>query len=372
MRAQLADADLARDLIAATTPASGSAAYQFTCWPPGGLAALHQALAVIPALSVTTTVTMARADNGQVSLSATTSMATGRRLSRQQLDQAVASAAAPFGSCLAPRQSRVSGWFSRTGGSTLGAARTDVIPIASGGVVLGTAADGELLAVPLFTERGVRAAALGDARLPKLLALRALGTGARVRVVTSGPAAWLALRDEARLPGERMAVVGPGAPVPTDGTRTAPLMIIDDTGSPAAAAVARPWQAFVAAPDPDDVTIAALRGLDSIILHRSTPVCRAAAIVAMDLPTPVTRSLHGIPRDVIAVARPGTVGLAPLTTAAPEQALLGAPGPSWPGSPLLSELGSSICRSNDRLAAPELTGAVSVGSRNGGAAREDA
>jgi hypothetical protein len=305
-------------------------------------------------------------------------MATGGRLSRQQLDQAVASATAPFGSCLAPRQSRLSGWFGRTGGSSLGAARTDVIPIASGGVVLGTAADGELIAVPLFTERGVRAAALGDAWLPKLLALRALGAGARVQVVTSHPASWLALRDEARLPVERLAVVRPGAPVPADGTKTTPLLTIDDTGSPAAAAVARPWQAYVAAPDSDDVTIAALRGLDSIILHRSTPACRAAAIVAMDLPTPVTRSLHGIPRDVVAVARPGTVSLVPLTPAAAEQALLGTPGPSgpsdpsWPGSPLLPELGSSIWRSNDCLLAPELTGAVSVGTRNGGAAREDA
>jgi hypothetical protein len=400
VRVQLADAGLASDLVATTEPPpdGGGAAYQFTCWPLGGLSALHQALVMIPALSVTTTVTMHLADDGQIRLSATTSIATGRRLGRHALDRAVAVAAAPFGSCLAP----ASGRFRRAAGRTLNAVRSEVIPIASGGVVLGTAADGDLISVPLFTERGVRAAALGDTGLPKLLVLRALGAGARVQVVTSHPAPWLALRDESRLPAERMTVVPPGTRPPADGSRTAPWMIMDDTGSPATAAVTRPWQAFVAAPDADEVTIAALRGLDSIILHRSTPACRAAAIVAMDLPVPVARSLHGIPRDVIAIAGPGSVSLVPVTPDATEQTLLARSfstretpaglaspaSPAWPGSPLLAELGPSgpaslgpsgpaslgprAWLSDDCRPTPELTGAVSVGAGHGGPVREDA
>jgi hypothetical protein len=271
--------------------------------------------------------------------------------------------------------------FRRASASSPSATAACAIPIASGDVVLGTTADGELTTVPLFTERGVRAAALGDARLPKLLALRALGAGARVQVVTARPSSWLTLRDEARLPAERMAVVHPGTPPPADSTPTAPWMIIDDTGTPAAAAVTCPWQAFVAAPGSDGVTIAGLRGLDAIILHRSTPACRAAVIVAMGLPAPVVRSLHGIPRDVVTIARPGTLEFVPLTLDAAEQALLDrslrareAPtDPAWPRPPLHAELGPPSWRSNDCLLAPELIGAAaSIGAYNGSAGREDA
>jgi hypothetical protein len=251
---------------------------------------------------------------------------------------------------------------------------------AGGSVVLGTAADSELITVPLFTERGFLAAALGDAGLPKLIALRALGAGARLQVVTSCPASWLMLRAGARLGAAAMTVVGPGTPPPTGCSRAAPWLIIDDTGSPAAAAVRTPWLAFVAAPSSDGVTIAGLRGLDAIILQRSTPACRAAVIVAMNLPVPVVRSLHGIPRDVITVARPGTVEFAALTPDPAEQALLAgswparptSADPAWPGSPTLAELGPRIWSGTDRLLAPALTGSVSLGSRNGSAGRNDA
>ena len=270
--------------------------------------------------------------------------------------------------------------FRRASASSPPVTATCAIPIASGDVVLGTTADGELTTVPLFTERGVRAAALGDTRLPKLLALRALGAGARVQVVTARPSSWLTLRDEARLLAERMAVVHPGTPPPADSTPTAPWMIIDDTGPPAAAAVTRPWQAFVAAPGSDGVTIAGLRGLDAIILHRSTPACRAAVIVAMNLPAPVVRSLHGIPRDVVTIARPGTLEFVPLTPDAAEQALLDrslrareAPTDPARSRPALhAELGPPNWRSNDYLLAPELTGAASIGAYNGSAGREGA
>lgn len=191
---------------------------------------------------------------------------------------------------------------------------------APGGVVLGTLPGGEPVGVPFFTAgRGTRAAVLGDPALPRLIALRALGAGARLQVVTARPEEWLSLRRSAWLPAERMAVVRPGAPPPEDGTRAAPCMIIDDTG---AAAVSSPWQAVVAAPGPRAVTIAALRGLDAIVLHRSTPACRAAVIAALNLPVPVTRSLHGIPGDVVAIATAGMVKLVPLTPDASERVLL--------------------------------------------------
>jgi len=189
-------------------------------------------------------------------------------------------------------------------------------------VVMGTKADGEQVCVPFFTSQGTLNAALGDCGLPMLLALRALRTGARVQVITPCPDPWLMLRDGGGLPAELIAIAYPGTSPRADGTRVDPWMIIDESGTPAAAAVRRPWQAFIAAPGADAVTIAGLRGLDTIIMHRSTPACRAAVIAAMNLPVPAARSLHGIPRDVVAVANTGIVSFAPLNPDAAERALL--------------------------------------------------
>lgn len=177
--------------------------------------------------------------------------------------------------------------------------------------------------VPFFAaERGTRAAVIGETALPKLMALRALAAGARVHVVAAQPADWLRLRSLAGTSAEGMTVVHPGTPLPADGTRTTPRVIIDDSGAasfPAQPALTlaaqRPWQAVLAVLSRHLVTIPALRGLDAIALHRSTPACRAAVVGALSLPAPVVRSLHGIPRDVVAIASAGTVMLVPLTPA---------------------------------------------------------
>jgi hypothetical protein len=182
--------------------------------------------------------------------------------------------------------------------------------------------------VPFFTAtRGTRCAVIGDPALPRVMALRALDTGARVQVVTSMPADWFRLRGRAGASAERLAVVGPGTP-PPDATRAEPWIIMDDTGTAraGATAVSSPWQAFVAMTSARAVSVAALRGLDAIALYRSSPACRAAVVAALRLPDSAVRSLHGIPADVVAVASPGTVRLVPLR-----------PDPSE--CPLFTELG---------------------------------
>lgn len=203
------------------------------------------------------------------------------------------------------------------------------------GVVLGTAANGEAAIVPFFTAgRPTRAAALGDPALPALIAVRAIGAGARLQVVTSRPEEWLRLRDRLRFRPERLVVVRQGTTTPACGTPAAPWMIIDDIGARA-------------------VTVPALRGLDAIVLHRSTPACRAAAIAALSLPDPVAASLHGIPRDVVVIASAGLVRRVPLRLDAAERALL-------------AELGLPNRRSNDCPIAAGLTGAVSFETKGTG------
>lgn len=210
------------------------------------------------------------------------------------------------------------------------------IPVAPRGVALGRQANGEPVVVPFFTAaRGTAAAVIGDPALPKLVAMRALGGGARLQVVTSNPAEWLRLRGYAGLSADRLVVVRPGTPPPVDGTATAPWMVIDDAGGSRA------------------VTVAALRGLDAVVLYRSTPASRAAVVAALSLPDPVVRSLHGIPGDVAALACRGTVRLVPLRPDASERAVL-------------AELGSPISRSSDCRLVPGLARMVSFETKGMG------
>jgi hypothetical protein len=218
------------------------------------------------------------------------------------------------------------------------------IPGAGGGVVLGTEADGEPVVVPFFTaSRGTRVCVIGDSALPKVIALRAIDAGARVQVVTSAPDNWFRLRGRAGLSAERLAVVPPGTPPPLNGRRVQLRMILDDTRGDGSGAprVSNPWQAFVTTLSARDVTVAALRGLDAIVLYRSSPACRAAVGAALRLPDSVVRSLHGIPRDVVAVVNAGQVRLVPLQPDASECALF-------------TELGLPIWRSNDCRPVPGL------------------
>lgn len=245
-------------------------------------------------------------------------------------------------------------------------------------IVLGTAAGGEPVAIPFFAaERATRAAVIGDPDLPRLLALRALSTGARVQVVTSSPEEWLRLRGSARRPAECMAVVPPGSAPPADASPAAPWMIIhDDPGWPAPAepSITGPWQAVIAVPGAHAVTIAALRGLDAVILYRAIPAWRAAAVAAMNLPVPAALSLHGIPRDVVAVvASAATVKLVLLTPDASERALLHQSTHAHPPVPADAirlaarrdaEPRWRIWRSNDRRLGSAVTQVVSFDTKN--------
>ena len=211
------------------------------------------------------------------------------------------------------------------------------IPDANGGVVLGIVPGGEPVKVPFFTQaRGTRCAVIGDPSMPKLMAKRALDAGARVQVVTPEPEDWFRLRGRAGLAPERLAIVGPDTAPPLDGTRASPWMIMDDTGildgdGSAITWMSNPGQAFCAISTARALPVACLRGMDAIILYRSSPFCRAVAIAALGLPESAARQLTGIPTDVVAVASPSGVRLVPIKTDATECALFAELGlPIWP------------------------------------------
>jgi len=241
------------------------------------------------------------------------------------------------------------------------------IPEVDGGVVLGTVPGGEQVTVPFFTEtRGTRCAVIGDPSIAKLIAKRALDGGGRVQVVTSEPEEWFRLRGHGGMSPERLVVVDPGTPPPTDGSRSNPWMIMDDTGiltsdgqgdgqdsgqsgRQVIPRVTNPWQAFCAVSSARGVPVASLRGMDAVVLYRSSPFCRAVAIAALRLPESAVRSLQGIPSDVIAVASPERVRLVPIRCDAFECALF-------------AELGLPVWPTEDCWPRPALTPAGSFGS----------
>jgi type VII secretion protein EccE len=293
--------------------------YWLRRWPAGGLDTLQEALAAVPALAVTTGVVIARIGDGRIGLSATIRVTTTRGPGVPAVARAAAAAAASCGARLVRMDGehadgvlatlplgrgpvgRCLGWH--TDGQDE-RSLTAVLSMAAGGVVLGARDDGGLVAIPCFTaDRATRVTVIGDALLPRLLALRAIGTGARLQVVTSQPAGWLKLRDHAQVPPERMPVVRPGTQVPADGTRADPWMIIDDTGSPESAG-SYPWQSVVTVLAQPFEPGALLPGQDAIVLQRTSAAGAAAVVTALSLTAPTAQHLEAIPEGIVAMATP--------------------------------------------------------------------
>jgi type VII secretion protein EccE len=312
--------------------------YRLRRWPTAGMHALQQALATVPACSVTTAIVVTRLPGGRTGLTATVRVAIMPGTGEPAVTRSVISAAASCGARLV----RLNGEHAEgvlatlplgrgpvTSGRGLGwhwagthSSPTAVLPVTAGGAVLGTGPGDDPLAIPFFAaEGGMRAAVIGDPLLPRLLAWRVLGTGARLQVVTAQPDGWLKLRSFAGLPAERMAVVRPGTQPPSDGTSAAPWMIIDDTGSLVAAG-SYPWQSVVTVPGDISAAPAALSGLDAILLQRTTPGSAAAVAAALGLPGSSLHALQMVPDGVVAVARPGSVRFARVVADQAERAAL--------------------------------------------------
>jgi type VII secretion protein EccE len=312
--------------------------YALRQWPAAGIPALQQALATAPALAVTTAILVTRADTGPPGLTATVRLAIPPGSGEPEVAAAVTSAAVSCGARLdrlngehvagvlatlplgrgPATRARWSHWHPTGTAGSLAA----VMPITAGGVVLGTDSGDHPVAVPLFAaDAGTRVAIVGDPLLPRLLALRALGTGARLQVVTAQPDDWTRLRRQAGLSAECMAVVRPGTQPPSDGTRAAPWMIIDDTGSPAAAG-SFPWQCVVTVPGDVTAAVGALSGLDAILLQRITPDGASAVAAALGLPAASVQPLQLVPAGSVAIAVPGSVRFARLVLDQAERAVL--------------------------------------------------
>jgi hypothetical protein len=297
----------------------------------------------VPARSVTTAVLITAAGAGRFGLTATvrvTGGGGGGGSERREVERAVTAAAAGAGARLA----RLDGehafglvataplgqrpavrWLRWRAGGTHEGGPGGVLSIIGGGVVIGPQAGGEdhgnPVAVTCFlAQRATRTTVVGEPALHRLLGLRALGSGARLQVVTTQAEPWLRLRNQAGQ-GERMIVVRPGTPPPQDGTRSDPWMIIDDTGSPSVVA-SQPWLAVVTALGEPGRADAILPGQDALVVQRCSRAAATSIAASLALPPQAARSLLAIPYGLVAVARPGALSFARLVPDGAEGSIL--------------------------------------------------
>jgi type VII secretion protein EccE len=177
------------------------------------------------------------------------------------------------------------------------------------GLVLGRGEHG-LVTMPFFQGTPFRTALLSDSRLARVLALRAVGAGAYVRVVTSRPGLWSPLR-------KWLELVPPGTD-PVEGTALGPWLVLDDATG--AAGEPAPWCAradLLSEPSPG-----LLGDYPAVLLHRPATAAIDALDRAFGLPRSAAHGLRMMPRHAVALVRPGSVELVDLMPTAEESTLL--------------------------------------------------
>jgi hypothetical protein len=200
------------------------------------------------------------------------------------------------------------------------------LQVGCGGVMLGIDGNGEQVAVQLFRGRPTQAVLVAAGYVARLLAVRALATGATVHVATSRPQAWRSVVT-AMAPG-RALLVAPGSPLPAETSFGSPVLRCDDIG-PGGAAVRADvgaWQTRVVVQDFTPATaVPGLRPFDLVIVQRIPPDLAHPLRTAFGLPPEVADVLPGMPDDVVALLTPGRGILTRLAPTQVETSLLGTP-----------------------------------------------
>jgi len=208
---------------------------------------------------------------------------------------------------------------------------TDTLPafdlaLDPGGVVLGVDRDGDRVAVQLFRARPTQVVLVTAAYVARLVALRALATGAGVAVATSRPQGWHPVTTSA--PAGRAVLVAPDAALPAGSTPDAPLLRCTDLGPGGAAArvEAGAWQARLLVQDFTPASaVPGLRAFDLVIVQRVAPDLVHPLQSAFGLPDDVAEALPRLRDQIVALITPGQAVLVSLAPTPVETSLLGNP-----------------------------------------------
>jgi hypothetical protein len=202
------------------------------------------------------------------------------------------------------------------------------LSVGTAGLMLGSNRHGAPVVVRLFRPEQTRVLLVGGVGTAQLVALRAMGLGARVVVQTARPHAWEPFVRGSSVPGESIALVSPGRvlDIPA-GTALHPLLVVVDVGPVGAdPEPGRGWQATLVVRDdfgPADVDLAARA--DLLVMQPLQP--HEAALVGSALGLGEAAGwLTRIRADMVGVINRRSVRWA-LLSPTPIESQLTGPGP---------------------------------------------
>ncbi|HVV12738.1 MAG TPA: hypothetical protein VHD82_26130 [Amycolatopsis sp.] len=173
---------------------------------------------------------------------------------------------------------------------------------ASFGLRLGRNQSGFPVALALFQPEPTTVMLIGGAWAARLLAYRALGYGARVKVLTAQPKGWSDLGRSATGRTDRVAVLPPGSPVETTASADAPVLVLHDTEQPPSATEPVAWETRLTVLrrlTPDNV--AAMPNASIVMMQRLTPSEAQIVASAMRLTPRTSQQLPMLRDDMMAV-----------------------------------------------------------------------
>jgi type VII secretion protein EccE len=218
-------------------------------------------------------------------------------------------------------------WLARPGAPRSSPPDGLELPVDAAGLMIGTNRHGAPVLVRLFRAEPTRAMVVGGVRCAQVLAVRAMALGARVVVQTTRPYAWEPFVRGVSTPGETIAVIPPGRPVPAaPGTPLHPLLTVVDAGPvPAEALTGGGWQATLVVRDeltPADMDV--LGRADLVVLQPLRPDEATVAGSTLGLGD-AAGWLTRIRPDMVGVVNRRAVRWALLSSTPIEQQLIGPP-----------------------------------------------
>ncbi|MER5767839.1 type VII secretion protein EccE [Streptomyces sp. NPDC001985] len=205
-----------------------------------------------------------------------------------------------------------------------------VLPLAAGGVVLGTDRDGVPVPVPLIRREPLRLGVLLERERAALVVFRLLAAGALVHVRSPRPQVWAGLLRACGAGRDRLDIGLPGGATPPPGSPLRPVVVVDEfTGGGGAP---RPdlgaWQLGVGLHrQPPGGDTEALRRYDAVLAPRVALPTARRLTEAYGLPGEALRTLPVLPGDASALLLPGELRTLWIRPVPAEEALLTAPVP---------------------------------------------
>lgn len=201
------------------------------------------------------------------------------------------------------------------------------LPVGDDGVVIGTDAQGAPAVLGLFRTAPFDVLLVGGAWTAQILALRTVGTGARVAVETGRQQLWTALAQGANTGQQSITLHEVGRVPPTGPSVHSPVLIVRDCGvrPPHGRVGPAPWQAVVTLlPYPGPSTARLMTHADLVGVQRVSPEEASQIGRTMGLTAADVEALPSLPDGVTLWCTRSSRAYVTTTPTDPEAGLLGA------------------------------------------------